>query len=316
MDLGKEYEQLVARTLQLTAQANNNQKVDVVVNVYGKPYNTAVTLYKLLKHSGQWIDKIYFIEERKQPHNSDFGFIKRAFGKKLISFTPGLWLWVRPFRSKFIFRWPAFRRSVRYQYGWEQTDKDHLFISHNDVLYTGDVIGAMLHDCGNNIGIGPVGQCWNCSAHFAGVCNPESYTSYKPGYDELVQLLASHPGSRAQHYGDLPHKNRPWPLPECRLNEWTALINMKLARPVTMPIGNAVPFGAFFGLDIGTRWFSDVLSMGHTVKHFAIEPYASHAWAGTVRNGHAALMKEEEYKYSEQVAADYLKSEIITVKGN
>jgi hypothetical protein len=287
--------------------------VDVVINIYGKPWNTAVTLYTLLKNSGKWIDNIYFITERKQPHNSNFDFIKSALGNKIKSYTPGLWLWVRPFRNKFIFRLPGFRNSVRYQYGWEHTDKDFLFITHNDVLYTDDIIGNMLQKIGDNIGIGPVGQCWNCSAKFAGLCSPDTYTNYKPSYNELITLLKQYPGSRQKDYGKLPNKNRPWPLPECRLNEWTALINMKIARNATMPLGKAIPFGAFYELDIATKWFSDVLNMGHKVSNFDISSFAQHAWAGNLRSGHAALFDIDEYTHSENTAKAYLESEYSKV---
>ena len=289
-------------------------RVDVVINTYGKPYNTAATLYSLLKHSGQWIDKVYFITEKKQPDDSDFGFITKGLGSKVVTYTPPLWLWVRPFRHKLLFRLRPFRRSVRYQYGWEQTDKDFLFITHNDVLYSADIIGAMLGQIGDKIGIGPVGQCWNCSAHFAGVCTPDTYTQYRPSYPELLELMKRYPGSREKDYGNLPYKDRPWPLPECRLNEWTAMVNMKLARQVTMPMGDALPFGAFFDLDIGTRWFSDVHNMGYQVANFDLGGYARHAWAGTVPNGHSALSNKEEYEYAERVAEEYLQTEIAQLK--
>ena len=41
--------------------------VDVAINVYGKPYQTLATLKTLMLHSGKHIDKIYFIQESKQP---------------------------------------------------------------------------------------------------------------------------------------------------------------------------------------------------------------------------------------------------------
>jgi hypothetical protein len=308
------FERLIRNLEQTQSPATQKRKVDVVINVYGKPFNTAATLYSLLKHSGKWIDKIYFIQEKKQPHNSNFDFLKVALKEKIVSYTPGLWLWVRPFHSRFIFRFKPFRMAVRYQYGWEKTDKEHLFITHNDVLYTADIIGAMLGGIGNNIGIGPVGQCWNCSAHFAGVCNSDKYLFYKPTYPALKELLAKFPGSREKDYGNLPRKDRPWPLPECRLNEWSAMINMKIARKATLPYGRAIPFGAFYELDIGTGWFSDVVNMGHKVKNFPLEGYGTHAWAGTVPSGHAALLNADEYTYSEKVAEEFLANEIAKLR--
>ena len=39
-------------------------KVDVCINVFGKPWQTLCTLKSLMKHSGDKIDKIYFIKEK------------------------------------------------------------------------------------------------------------------------------------------------------------------------------------------------------------------------------------------------------------
>ena len=50
---------------------SSNIKIDVAINVYGKPWQTLVSLKSLLKVSAKYIDKIYFIEENKQPFNED-----------------------------------------------------------------------------------------------------------------------------------------------------------------------------------------------------------------------------------------------------
>ena len=142
--------------------------VDVVISVYGKPHITAVTLLSLLKQSGQWIDTIYFTEERAQPAHTDFSWLKKLL-------TPYNVVYYRPWvnygyrnlnesRCRHLLRLPLFRHSLRYQYAWEKTNKSHLFITHNDVLYKADLIGAYLDHIGTGIGIGKVGQCWNCPA--------------------------------------------------------------------------------------------------------------------------------------------------------
>ena len=123
--------------------------VDVAINVYGKPYQTAITLLSLLKHSGQWIDKIYFIEERKQPANTDLRFLYTLFGDRLIRFRPSFWLWTNPFKRRFLLKFSAFRHAIRYQYAWEKSDKQYLLITHNDVLYTDDLVGAYLQNIGD-----------------------------------------------------------------------------------------------------------------------------------------------------------------------
>ncbi len=38
------------------------EKVDVVINVYGKPWQTLCTLKSLMFHSGKHIDKIFLIK--------------------------------------------------------------------------------------------------------------------------------------------------------------------------------------------------------------------------------------------------------------
>ena len=43
------------------------EKIDIIVNVYGKPWQTLCSLKSLLKYSGEHIDKIYFINERENP---------------------------------------------------------------------------------------------------------------------------------------------------------------------------------------------------------------------------------------------------------
>ena len=62
-------------------------KVDVIINVYGKPWQTLCTLKSLMKHSGNHIDKIYFIEEREQPYKSNVNDILKYFDN-IIHFIP------------------------------------------------------------------------------------------------------------------------------------------------------------------------------------------------------------------------------------
>ena len=43
------------------------EKIDVIVQVYGTPWQTLCTLKSLMLHSGYLIDKIYLIEEFQHP---------------------------------------------------------------------------------------------------------------------------------------------------------------------------------------------------------------------------------------------------------
>lgn len=282
-------------------------QVDVAINVHGKPQQTAVTLLSLLEHSGARIGRIHFTLERRQPFEADFEPLLKHLGERVVMHVPRFWFGVRPQRSKWLMRFGAYRRSLRYQQAWETSTASHLFITHNDVLYTGDIIGAMLERINGHAAIGPVGQCWNCPAAFAQRCSPDHFSTFRLTYAEWRQLATQYPGPRAAHYDRVFDPQKPWPLPECRINEWSMLVDLQRARPLTMPQGNAVPLGALYGLDIGTQWFHDVLNAGASVAHFDITPYATHAWASSTGGGHAALADKATYDAEEATATAWLK---------
>ncbi len=292
--------------------------VDVAINVFGKPHQTAVTLLSLLEHSDRHIGRIHFTLERHQPFQADFEPLLKHFGERVLLHVPRFWFGVRPQRSKWLMRFGPYRRSLRYQYAWETSQASHLFITHNDVQYKGDLIGAMLERIKGHVAVGPVGQCWNCPAGFAKKCSPERFMEYRPDHTEWKQLAGQHPGPRAAHYGRVVDPQQPWPLPECRINEWSMLVDLQRARPLTMPLGKAIPLGALYGLDIGTQWFHDVLNAGATVQHFDIAPYATHAWASNTGGGHAALSDGAVYEAEEAKALEYLRihhPELVIVVG-
>ena len=76
--------------------------VDVAINAYGKPYQTAITLLTLMKHSQQWINKIYFVEEAKQPEPPNFQFSFDHFGDKIAYYKPNVWLWTNNVKFDFL----------------------------------------------------------------------------------------------------------------------------------------------------------------------------------------------------------------------
>lgn len=283
-------------------------QVDIAINVYGKPRQTAVTLLSLLEHSGMHISRIHFTRERNQPFDADFEPLLKHLGDRAVQHVPRFWLGARPQRSKWLMHFGSYRHSLRYQHAWETSKASHLFITHNDVLYKGDIIGAMLDRINGHVAIGPVGQCWNCPASFAKRCSPERFMNYRPSHAEWQKLAQEHRGPRAAHYERVVDPKRSWPLPECRVNEWSMLVDLERARPLTMPHGKAVPLGALYGLDIGTQWFHDVLNAGATVEHFDIAPYATHAWASGTGGGHAALSDRAAYDQEEAKAARWLQA--------
>ncbi|HEX2617231.1 MAG TPA: hypothetical protein VHL57_06790 [Flavobacteriales bacterium] len=272
--------------------------VDVAINVLGKPYQTAVTLFTLLERSGAWIDRIHVNLERGG-QEAEHALWMAPLADRLVVHRPRFALGTRPVHARWPYRWKAYRYAVRYQRAWERTDKRWLFITHNDMRFHGDLLDGMLAQAEGHIAVGPVGQCWNCPARAAEVCGPERFMAYRPSPEEWQAIMQRHPGVRQAHYPRLRKGEAPWPLPECRVNEWAVLVDLAIARPATMPLGPAVPLGAFHGLDIGTAWFRDVLRAGHTVKHFDIAPYAQHAWASSTGSGHLAMTDRAEYERSE-----------------
>lgn len=282
--------------------------VDVAISAYGKPYQTAVTLFTLLKHSGQWIDKVYFIEEKQQPGPVDFSFIYKQLGPRLVHYKPLFWFWYnRPFRRLMKLR--PYRRAVRYQYAWEKTDKDYLLLIHNDVYFKDDLVEKYLQNIGDHAGVGKIGQCWNCPAFAAQHCNGDTYQHYRPSMEELLQLAEQFPGPRTGAYQHVVDKENPWPLPECRLNEYVGMVNMKHARKATLPKGTVTPFGIHQPIDTGVKWFSEMNQLGHTFANFNYDPYATHSWVSLKNAGHDAMFNKELYDYEESVALQCLKDE-------
>ncbi|MCE7061025.1 hypothetical protein [Dyadobacter sp. CY343] len=280
--------------------------VDVAINAYGKPYQTAITLLTLMKTSGQWINKIYFVEEAKQPEPSNFRFIFNHFGNKIIYYKPSFWLWTKNLKFDFLLKFKWFRRAIRYQYAWEKSKRKYLLVIHNDVYFKEDLVKEYLEGIGSASGIGRIGQCWVCPAFAAGLCHSEVYTQYKPGYEELMKISAEYPQARTSTYTEVVDPAAPWPLPECRLNEYVAMIDLEKTRKDTLPVGKGSAFGSYDRLDVGVKWFADMNNLGHSFVHFDYDPYATHSWISLKNAGHNALFDKDLYKYEESVALQQL----------
>jgi hypothetical protein len=159
-------------------------------------------------------------------------------------------------------------------------------------------------------GIGWVGQCWNCPAHQAGVCNGDIYESYRPTYEKAAAIVTAHPSPRT--VVELLDRKQPAPLPECRLNEFGCLINLAKCRREIMPLGDVRPFGCM-NLDIGTDWFHGLVRRGHRflnwyegMSHAPFAPgYAGHPLNTNAAGYHSAEERAYQYlaEYYPEVAA-------------
>lgn len=291
--------------------------VDVAINVLGKPAQTALALLSLLKYSGRWIDRIYFIEERNQINDAyAHADTLRLLGDRIVHYRPALMNWRYAVDASRLGE-AGYRHALRYQYAFEHTDKNYLLLIHNDCEFLGDAVGLLLGNLSGHIGVGEVGQCWLCPAQKLGHCGPGRYREYKPDFDELCAIYdALPPEVYHRLYTQEPTEElirNPWPLPECRINEYCCLLNMELARPVTCPQGPARPFGAYVDvgnaytgngiLDIGVAWFGDVVRRGFTAGHMSLKDVVRHG-----HGGHKDLFKPERYVDQEEKALAILQT--------
>jgi hypothetical protein len=293
------------------AVSGNTGKVDCAINVFGKPNQTALALLSLFRHSGAHIDTVYFVTEPNSAGSFDV-LLERL--PKVVRFTPRHWLWTNPVDEQRLGD-EDYRLSIRYQYAWERSDKRYLFVTHNDCAYTEDIVGAMLGAIGDRIAIGRIGQCWNCPAEWTNRCDSTRYLDYRPSFDELAALYreTEAPAGRRLRRYDRPEfatsfRRQPWPLPECRVNEWAAMIDLERARPLTRPIGSALPFGAYSRsgsdtLDIGVAWFRGVSNQGCRAAHMHVEDYVRHG------AGHPAMFDRSVYDEGERRALEVLRME-------
>lgn len=283
------------------------QKIDVCVNVFGKPWQTLVTLRSLYRHSGPLIDTLYFIEEARQPAHEKLGWAIEELvrsGVRMAHFVPRHHLWVsrtdiQRFRDD-----REYRHSVRYQYAIEATDKKHLLLIHNDVLFQDDVVTPLVTHIRDHFGIGRIGQCWNCPLHAEGRCDSTRFQEVSMTYDDVMEIVQRHPESRTHQNRHLIDTVNPMPMPECRINEWCCLIDVGTYRKEVVPRGNVPPIGGHFRVDTGDAWFAGMVRNGHQAVHYDISRHLVHGYFSDGA-GHPSLFFEERYSREETSAKEY-----------
>lgn len=263
-------------------------KTDIILQVYGKPWQTLCTLESLMTYSEQWIDKIYLIEEAKHPFNDNIDIIFK-YDYPIIHKKNKDFINIYQTRSKDV---PV--DIIRHQWGIEKSDKKYVFITHNDVLYTGDIIGNMLNEIGDCVGIGEIGQCWNCPAKVQGLCSGEKFYDWNPSFEDLKQLKLPHIRTRVDNLD----KDIPKLLPECRLNEFACLIDREVC------IKEGRPYFGEFDEDSGTAWFKSMYKKGYKFKDYR-KDFIHAFWAKT--GGHEVEQRNKLYWDSEKIAEEYFK---------
>lgn len=289
------------------------QKIDVIINVFGKPWQTLVSLKTLLKHSSDYIDKIYFIEEPQQPNGDNVSWVVDELNyKNTVHFKPKYSLWINGTDRNRYVQEEEYMMSLRYEYGIRMTDKKYVMIIHNDVLFTSDIIQPFINNINGGFGIGLIGQCWNCPLFHETMCDGSKYNSVNHNYMEVMRAVNKHPQSRTFIFQGIINQNNPKPMPECRINEWCCLIDADLYKQNVIPNGNVLPFGGYFKVDLADAWFEGMVNNGYKAEFYNIYQNMKHGYFEDTKptpeyclnshNGHSALFNQSIYLSEEEQA--------------
>lgn len=277
------------------------EKVDVIINVFGKPFQTICSLKSLIKHCSLHIDKIYYIIENNNLFNDSVSWVSNHFNnievftKKHNSSSEYPDININKTKEE--------RFGVHYQYGIEKSNKKYVFIMHNDVLFKGDIIGDMLSQIGSTAGIGLIGQCWNCPAYYAKLCDRDTYEQYNPTYEEAIKVL-NECHDKCRTTNDKIDKIKPMPFPECRVNEFACVINREITMRECYPNGDTPLFGIGGYTDIACGWFKSLMHKGYKFKNYYIPNICDHGyWSNTC--GQDSQINIDKYIQSEKVAKEY-----------
>lgn len=294
------------------------RKADLAVNIFAKPFQTALSILSLIKRSGSSIGEIWLqFEPKGCAYDPVSPYYIAAYLQENTSYSlhvsqPSFWLDLEaadPAR----FGDPAYRLAIRFQHAFENSRQGLLFLMHNDVFILKDIVGDLIKAKGDAFAIGQLGQCWNCPAANPEIaravfndlpCKPDRYAESRPGYEQLAAMykLAREKGIFVRPYDEGgftgEFRKMPWPLPECRVNEWACLIDLEKTRRHCAPFGPAFPPGAYrscpaHNLDVGVPWFRDMHALGLRAKHFDVSTYVKH-WVGTGNNTPIRYLASED----------------------
>lgn len=297
-------------------------KIDVAVQSYRKPELLLYTLLSLKAHSAHLIDTVWINDDGSDDWVVSF-YDSPIFTQLLDpwkvrvrrnSHRMGWWFWpvVKKYPlylsvSKRIMhslrcflkarRFSAERENIRYQWAIDNTDKNYLFIIHDDVFFKGDVLGVYIKYMRSLQGlvsiIGDLGQCWRCG--YKNECTPELLESGNVP-DPIWPV-------------DTVSKSNAWP---CRVNEWCCLLNVTTAKMIEKK--HHVLFGNFDnGGDIGAYWFYLAHNEGYNfgdplARREQREMYYVHADGGS---GHSVWVDQGNGKkiYDSKLIREMLESE-------
>ena len=152
-------------------------KADAALNIFAKPWQTALSVLSLIRYAGTRLGVIHL---QYEPFGSRYDrldpmllsrFVSEELGRPCALFQPDHWLDLKaPDPARLNDR--AYRLGIRYQAAFENSGARHLLLLHNDVFIFRDVLGALLDAAQREereqgrapFAAGRIGQCWNCPA--------------------------------------------------------------------------------------------------------------------------------------------------------
>lgn len=269
------------------------EKVDVAICSYKKPESLIYTLFCIKKHCGNLIDNVYIHDDFSNDGTIDFYLDKnlikaiapikinvRENKKNLGAFktilTPKLQALTANQKS-LVLDGPKVvlsddENDVRYQWAINSTNKKYLFVVHDDIKISDNIVALYLNTIKNNnmAIVGDLGQCYRC------------FDSKKCSPELIMQGIKPH-----EYWPLTTFELIPYPRAfkrDCRINEWSCMINVEIARKL------ALEHNCYFGNcenggDTGVYWFDKIVELGY---NFA-DPlpterdrakYYQHMWQG------------------------------------
>ena len=247
-------------------------KIDVSIQSYKKPESLIYSLLSLHKHCKSEVDTVWINDDQSSEdviRIYESSELKEALYPWKIKVRRNLnrmgwWVsFVRGYKPKYLSHWYMFIRmawnfyknktiyvakdDVRYQWAIDHTDKEYLFIMHDDVTFKDNVIKRYMEAVAKMTRpaiVGDLGQCWRCAYEKLG-CNP-----YK--------ILSGYRPSVSWPYTKVSKGDHHW---ACRINEWSALISVNCAKFIEDK------YRIFYGNydnkgDVSAYWFSRIVNEG------------------------------------------------------
>jgi hypothetical protein len=281
------------------------EKIDVALNIYGKPWQTIVSIKSLLRYSSDYIDKIYFIVEDDIINKDIKWIINEINYDNIIYYTPKYSLKISPTDINKCITDSDYLYSLRYEYALKNTNKKYVLVIHNDVLFHSDIIIPFINNIKDGFGIGQIGQCWNCALFADNICNGDILNERNVSYNNILNSINRHPNLRSYSGKPFINESNFKILSECRLNEWCALIDTNKYQKFVIPNGYVRPMGGYFKIDIGDAWFEDMYKLRYKAVNYDIRNNMTHAYFSSNSNGNSSLTDIVKYNKEEELAKEF-----------